>query len=648
MRPPPPIRGPAMVLLSLFTLTLACSSTFAAILWTPNGVPLCAAPGEQSAPAIAADGFGGFIAAWVDRREPGRIAVYVGGIASAGIQRPGWPVDGFPLTSTVGEQRSPQIVSDHAGGALIGWLDVRDASWGAYVQHVLPNGTIDPAWPADGLRISPTGVQTFLDIDSDAAGGIVLLWVDDRPGLPTELRVSRLGSDGQFVAPWTSQGTLVLHRYSPNLNITIMQLVGDSEGGAFAAWKLYDPPCQGHGCGQGFYGSNVVHVRNGVVNGSAPSDSDYLGPWLIPDPGGGALAIRAVGGTNAFMMRHTPGGPASWATPFGIVEPFSLAGFTGDMHGGAYMLHFRPEERLALQHLGSAGLLDPVWPEGGVFPEGMTWYANGLVPDAEGSCFILLSMGRSPDQIFVLHHVRIDGSPGSLSQPGGLPICEAPGDQSAGSLVADGHNGVLVTWTDTRSGGTDLYAQRVGPEPAVPALLTLNEAEWTGSAVRIRWIDVEAATSRWTVERAIEEGPWEALGAPLLLGVSNLEYEDHGVEPGRVHRYRLVRSGESGVEVAGEASVFVPAAERLDLVDGRGAVVQGSSRIRISSVRGGNWQLELRDVRGRLIWENSGQIGPSTTETLQPDAYASLAPGLYWWSLALDGGSEVQRMVFVR
>src|SRR5690242_11957846 len=44
---------------------------------------------------------------------------------------------------------------------------------------------------------------------------------------------------------------------------------------------------------------------------------------------------------------------------------------------------------------------------------------------------------------------------------GNTAVCTSPGNQSAQAAVSDGAGGVIVTWTDLRSGTNDIYAQRL-------------------------------------------------------------------------------------------------------------------------------------------------------------------------------------------
>jgi hypothetical protein len=45
----------------------------------------------------------------------------------------------------------------------------------------------------------------------------------------------------------------------------------------------------------------------------------------------------------------------------------------------------------------------------------------------------------------------------------GIALCEEAGDQTALAAVPDGAGGAIVVWEDHRTGGRDIYAQRIGP-----------------------------------------------------------------------------------------------------------------------------------------------------------------------------------------
>ena len=56
---------------------------------------------------------------------------------------------------------------------------------------------------------------------------------------------------------------------------------------------------------------------------------------------------------------------------------------------------------------------------------------------------------------------RVDGNGNALWYTDGVTICEASNAQEYPQIISDGSGGAIVTWTDLRDDGGDIYAQRV-------------------------------------------------------------------------------------------------------------------------------------------------------------------------------------------
>src|SRR5262245_29069847 len=146
-----------------------------------TNLPVCTATGNQGTPAITTDMAGGAYMVWQDARVSSDVNIYAQHVLSTGVLDPGWPLDGLLVCGAAANQLVPQSVSDGAGGVLVAWTDFRSGLGDIYAHHVLANGTLDPAWPADGLAVcNATGTQSSPRLVSDMAGGAVLAWRDLR------------------------------------------------------------------------------------------------------------------------------------------------------------------------------------------------------------------------------------------------------------------------------------------------------------------------------------------------------------------------------------------------------------------------------------------------------------------------------------
>ena len=135
-----------------------------------NGnVALCTATGNQQSPTIVPDGAGGAFVTWYDYRSGTTNAdIYVQRISAAGATL--WTADGVTLCTATGHQYYPTIVADGAGGAIVTWMDYRNGTnYDIYAQRISAAGA--PLWTADGVALCTTaGNQLFTTIASDADG----------------------------------------------------------------------------------------------------------------------------------------------------------------------------------------------------------------------------------------------------------------------------------------------------------------------------------------------------------------------------------------------------------------------------------------------------------------------------------------------
>ena len=169
--------------------------------WVADGVPLCAADGDQTVPSIAADGLGGAVVAWDDSRAS-RPQVYAQRVNSAGVTR--WASNGLALSVLPGDQLNPAIASASKGGAIVAWSDARKSTFNAdlYAQRVDSAGVAQ--WAANGLAICSAGSdQASPTLVPDTGGGAVIAWEDGRSGSASDIYAQRVTASG-VVGPTTA------------------------------------------------------------------------------------------------------------------------------------------------------------------------------------------------------------------------------------------------------------------------------------------------------------------------------------------------------------------------------------------------------------------------------------------------------------
>jgi hypothetical protein len=204
--------------------------------WPVNGRPVCTAVGVQGRPLIVSDGAGGAIITWNDGRSGSGGSgpdIYAQRVLSSGVVDGNWPVDGRALCTAVGSQGASQLVSDSAGGAIVTWQDNRDVHEDIYAQHVLSSGVVDGAWPVDGraLCVSPLS-QLAPRIVTDGAGGAIVTWLDYRD-FNSDIYAQHVLASGTLDGAWPDQGlglcTDAAFQRAP-------AIAADGAGGTLVTW----------------------------------------------------------------------------------------------------------------------------------------------------------------------------------------------------------------------------------------------------------------------------------------------------------------------------------------------------------------------------------------------------------------------------
>jgi predicted lipoprotein with Yx(FWY)xxD motif len=144
--------------------------------WAADGVALLSAFTVTGPPEIVSDGAGGAIVIWSDARAVGDdIDIYAQRVSADGVAQ--WAADGVALCRVITREAGISIVSDDAGGAVFAWQDRRSGNDDIYAQRVSSTGAAQ--WAADGVALC-TAVrdQRSPAIVSDGAGGAIVRWVD--------------------------------------------------------------------------------------------------------------------------------------------------------------------------------------------------------------------------------------------------------------------------------------------------------------------------------------------------------------------------------------------------------------------------------------------------------------------------------------
>jgi hypothetical protein len=392
----------------------------------PGDLVVCGAQGWQYQPTICPDAGGGAIVAWFDHRTTptpeGQGDIYAQRITHDGLTT--WANGGVPVCTAPGNQASPVIVGDGAGGAIIAWSDERPPH--VYLQHVASDGSTAPGWPVDGLPVcigtqSASGAPQLL---FDTAGGVIVAWTDARGG--GSIFAQRVSIEsGEYL--WNAEGVAVctVPGYKSSLGI-----VGDGQGGAILSWT------DDRGAGYDVYAQRVT-TSGTIPDGWPPSSGVCLCETFDSSLGIHPCessefepSIAAASGGAVVVWTDTRNGSADLFAQF--------VDFDGQTHW----------------RTGAGGPLDgkPV-----CTATGSQAYPAVVATDL-GDVVAVWQDGRA---LYDVYAQKMSPSGEREWDPGGVPICTAYGYQGQPAPFPTGDGGAFVVWCDGRDNSQEIYAHRI-------------------------------------------------------------------------------------------------------------------------------------------------------------------------------------------
>ena len=181
--------------------------------------------------------------------------------------------------------------------------------------------------------------------------------------------------------------------------------------------------------------------------------------------------------------------------------------------------------------------------------------ANGAVPiasDGAGGAYVAWAAfmtAATGTDIFV-QHVLSAGLVDPAWPAAGLPVCSAPGEQTLPRIVADGAGGVVVAWRDSRGNmdiAPDIYAQRVSPTGATwwtpdgalvvgaPGAQYLDDIapDGSGGAFAV-WGDINGDIAAQRLDGPTGTRQWASGGLPICTVPGSKSAEGVASEAGRL------------------------------------------------------------------------------------------------------------------
>ena len=393
-----------------------------AVLWTPDGVALCTATGDQVYPQITSDGAGGAIVAWQDTGSV-NWKVYAQRVDALGAAQ--WATDGVALCAATGDQQSPQIISDGAGGATVTWYDNRTGNADVYAQGLNASGAIQ--WPTDGVALcTATGDQSYPTITSDGAGGAIVTWQDNRSGSYADIYAQSVNASG--AVQWAANGVAICTAMGWQ---QYPRITSDGAGGAIVTWQDNPSGSDYDIFAQRVNASGAVQwTANGV--GLCSATGFQLDPRIISDGESGAIVT---------WMDNRSGDP------------------------------FDPKLDIYVQRVSASGTV--LWKTDGVALS--TAPGNGAYPmiTSDGAGGAIVTWYGGPSGSWDIYAQRVNAWGAIQWTANGVALSTAAGAQMQPQITSDGAGGAIVVWYDYRNGGhPDIYGLRVDANGFAPLTAT--------------------------------------------------------------------------------------------------------------------------------------------------------------------------------
>jgi len=272
--------------------------------------PVAATAASEVDPGIAGDGVGGAYVGWVEQSSPRKL--YLKRFESDGSLAAGWPVAGLLVSPSLpGYRMSPAIDGDGAGGAYVLWHGTDRAR----VLRISSNGLIVAGWPAGGLALGYASASVFIAPQILPSGeGRIAVWYD----VPSDRRmtVQRFLPNGTLDPAWPVDGVAIL---IPNANDRVLY-VSDGLAGVTLLWEQDGLPRTLHLLSSGAIAPGYAPAGNSPLDAGAqyvPAPGVFPGDGLVAATGRDGGLIFAWKDARA----SRPGVRVRWLMADGTPDP---------------------------------------------------------------------------------------------------------------------------------------------------------------------------------------------------------------------------------------------------------------------------------------------------------------------------------------
>ncbi len=295
---------------------------------------------SQSAPALAANGSGAFVVAWVSENQDG---------SGRGIYLQRYDAQGQRLgsemrvnTSIAGDQTAPAVAIDASGAVVAAWTSADGDGLGVFAQRFDANG--EPAGSEFQVNVSSAGAQQAPALAMDAAGNFVVVWQGqdaDKEGVLAR----RFDSDGnplagEFVVNSVTAGS----QLSPTvaMNASGAWVVGWQNGSGGSAGEIVGQrfDASGNAVGAQFQVNTTTAEAQTAPSVAINANGDFAFAWQSKDGNGQGVfgqAFAADGtpiGTEQQVSTTTSGDQVAPSVGIAVDGTYRVV-WTGDSQDGS-------------------------------------------------------------------------------------------------------------------------------------------------------------------------------------------------------------------------------------------------------------------------------------------------------------------------
>jgi hypothetical protein len=320
-----------------------------------------------------------------------------------------WSAD--PVTVTAAGEPIPIVegCSDGAHGTFVAWQEGSPTGT-LRVQHLLPDGDLDPAWPAAGAIACNVAVsRTEVVALPDRQGGLYLVWKEG-----VGLYVTRLDAGGAVAAGWPARGRFLGGVFADSPRPGVIE---DGAHGIYVAWGTSAGAAVAIHLGPSNTGAGGwPNSARGIGSGDPTYDTMYW-PQIAPAPDGGIFSAWASATTDetaspsAWRLRRLTSAGLSFGSfdrpALGSPVQGSLLALGPDGGGGVFLVIGNPvgsdpyngailETRL--RRIDGDGQTAAGWPVDGtvlsigpgyyLFSGSSPDYSDAVLPDGRGGALV--------------------------------------------------------------------------------------------------------------------------------------------------------------------------------------------------------------------------------------------------------------------